>query len=110
MMVGTKVTTGTGVTTGTNITTGTGVVTGTEVATGVGTDIPMGMVIGTKAIKTTVTSRYSRVDTQAGALEPVCVQALLFYEGVEGRVPLRQWLVEAPEVLKIRQFFHLPGD
>jgi hypothetical protein len=76
MMVGTKVTTGTGVTTGTNIATGTEVAPGTEVATGVGTDIPMGMVIGTKAIKTTVTSRYSRVNTQAGAVSLVFCQAL----------------------------------
>jgi len=56
MTVGTKVATGTGVTTGTNITTGIEVVPGTEVATGVGTDIPMGMVTGTKAIKTMVTA------------------------------------------------------
>jgi hypothetical protein len=70
-MIGTKVTTGTDVTTGTNIATSTEVATGTEAATGVGTDIPIGMVIRTTAIKTTVTRRYSRVNTQAGAMSLV---------------------------------------
>jgi hypothetical protein len=76
MKGGTKVTTDMGVTTGTNIATSTEVVTGTEVAIGVGTDIPIGMVIRTTAIKTTVTSRYSRVNTQAGAMSLVFCQAL----------------------------------
>jgi hypothetical protein len=69
-MVGTKVTTGT------NIAMSTEVATGTEVGTGVGTDIPIGMAIRTTAIKATVTSRYSRVNTRAGALSLVFCQAL----------------------------------
>ncbi len=92
-MVGTKVTTGTGVTTGTNIATGTEVAPGTEVATGVGTDIPMGMVIGTKAIKTTVTSRYSRVNTQAEAVSLVFLPGsfqMNSTKGLEGQDPVRK--------------------
>jgi hypothetical protein len=42
------------VTTVTNITTDTEITTGTEVATGAGTDAPIGMVIRTTVIETTV--------------------------------------------------------
>jgi hypothetical protein len=47
-----------------------------------------------RLLRLRVTSRYSRVNTQAGALEPGCVQALLFYEGVEG--PIRKSIYGAP--------------
>jgi hypothetical protein len=97
MMIGTKVTTGTDVTTGTNIATSTEVATGTEAATGVGTDIPIGMVIRTTAIKTTGDQPVFQGEYPGWSFEPGCVQALLFYEGVEGRGPLRQWLAEAPK-------------
>jgi hypothetical protein len=54
MTVGTEVATGMDVTTITNITTDTEITTGTEVATGAGTDVPIGMVIRTTVIETTV--------------------------------------------------------
>ncbi len=35
------------------------------------------------------------------SFEPGFFQTLLFYEGVGGHGPLRQWLAEAPEVLRV---------
>jgi hypothetical protein len=102
MMVGTKVTTGTDVTTGTNIATSTEVATRTEVATGVGTEIPIGMVIRTTAIKTTGDQPVFQGEYPGWSFEPGCFQALPgdFTKGLEGQGPVRKLDNGSPEVLK----------
>jgi hypothetical protein len=102
MMVGTKVTTGTGVTTGTNITTGTEVAPGTEVATGVGTDIPIGMVIRTTAIKTAVTSPVFQGEYPGWSCEPGFLPGSfqMTPRRAEGQDPVRKMDNGSPEVLE----------
>jgi hypothetical protein len=65
----------------------------------VGTDIPIGMVIRTTATKTTVTSRYSRVNTQAGDLSLVAFRLFpnACAKGRRGRIHSGSWIMEAPK-------------
>jgi hypothetical protein len=55
-------------------------------------------------------SRYSRVNTQAGALSLVFSRLFFFTEALGGHGPLRQWLAEAPEVLRVNLEASLGGS